>query len=88
MSVLTIWVQFVQITNNYGLKLGTAHYYVTMIPQCCNYYAYQYFMYFRLLIFELSNTVSVLSRLTCIALYSFILKIPDNGPPLPKHVGV
>jgi len=30
--------------NNYGLILGTAHYHMILISQCCNFYAYELFI--------------------------------------------
>jgi hypothetical protein len=36
-------VQFLQITNDYGLTLVTAHYHITLTSRCCNFYAYQRF---------------------------------------------
>jgi len=41
----------VQNINNYGLTLGTAYYYIILISQYCNYYIYQFFMCFSILIF-------------------------------------
>jgi hypothetical protein len=34
-------VQFVQITNDYGLTLVTALYHITFTSSCCKFYAYQ-----------------------------------------------
>lgn len=40
-----LYAYYVQNENNYKLTLGTAHYYILLILQYCNFYAYQFYIF-------------------------------------------
>ena len=68
--------------------LGIAHYYITEISQYCDFDIDPFFIHFINSVFSTFQCVQCNTQTNVLGIYSFVLKLPEDGTMVLKHAGV